>query len=103
MDYPSFTNQLFGDERNGTSLKPRNAGKIGTGNRLPPPYQVENDSAINVASRLARGDLRVSEVNAFHLVLVSHYIVDKSAINCFPPPQRAAYAQTHMQVPTLNT
>src|SRR5207302_10340193 len=80
-----------------------NAGKIGTGNRLAAPYQVENDTAINVASRLARGDLRISKVNAFHLVLVPHYIVDKFAINCTLPPQSAANAKAQMQATPLTS
>jgi hypothetical protein len=74
MDHPSLANQLFGDERNGASLKAGHAGKISAGNGLTAADEVENDSAIDVAGRLARGHLRISKVNALHLVAITNYI-----------------------------
>jgi len=73
MDHPSFANQLFGDERDGASLKAGHAGKIGAGNRLAAPDEVQDDAAIDVTGRLARGDLSVSEVDALHLVVTTNY------------------------------
>jgi hypothetical protein len=74
MDHPSLANQLFGNEGDGASLKSGHAGKIGPRNRLAAPDKVKNDSAIDVAGRLARGHLRISKVNALHLVAITNYI-----------------------------
>jgi len=74
MNHPSLANQLFSDKRNGASLKPRHAGEIGAGNRLAAPDKVENNTAIDAASSLARSDLSIGEVDASHLVVDSNYI-----------------------------
>jgi|SRR6266436_10155157 hypothetical protein len=72
MDDPSLANQLFGDERNGASLKAGHAGKISAGNGLTAADEVENNAAIDVAGRLTRSDLSVCEVDTPHLVGASN-------------------------------
>ena len=56
------------------------AGKVGTGNRLVFPNEIQDNTAIYVTGGFARGDAKIVEINFAHslkggFVFESNYII----------------------------
>jgi hypothetical protein len=61
FEYPPLLDQIFDDQRNGAALQAGDAGKIGAGQRLAGPYQIEDKVPVNLAWRLVRRTLPASK------------------------------------------
>lgn len=65
-DDPALTNELLSDEGHRATLQPGGAGEVGPRNRSPAPDQIEDNAAINAASRFARGRLHPGKRRPAH-------------------------------------
>jgi hypothetical protein len=63
---PILFNQLFGDYRDCAALKPGMTGQVRPRNGLMIAYQIEHDSTVDVARRLARRHLKIGKIDLSH-------------------------------------
>src|SRR5262249_57470314 len=66
LPHPILFNQLFGDYRDGAALKPGMTGQVCPRNGLMIAYQIEHDSTVDVARRLARRHLKIGKIDLSH-------------------------------------
>src|SRR5258706_5386597 len=64
--HPALCDELFGDRRHRAALQSRLPRKIGARHRLVLADQVQENAAIDVASGLAGGYLKIVEVDLSH-------------------------------------
>jgi hypothetical protein len=61
LEYPSFLDEVFDDQRNRAPLQAGDASEIGTRERLAGPYKIKDEVPVNLAWRLVRRALPASK------------------------------------------
>src|SRR5664280_94031 len=64
--HPTFGDQLFSDRGDGAALQAGMPGQFSAGDGLVFANQVQDDSPIDIASRFARGDLKIIKIYLAH-------------------------------------